>query len=50
MPWRAGDNENHYDLFTAGGLDFVAVHLGYAGPPRHIGWATRGHCLFHQAW
>ena len=26
-PWREGDNQNHYDLFSAGGLDFVVVGL-----------------------
>lgn len=39
-PWKAGDNSNHYDLFTAGGLDFVAVHLGYGVVPDEISWAN----------
>jgi hypothetical protein len=40
-PWKSGDNSNHYDLFTAGGLDFVAVHLGYGVRPDEIAWANR---------
>jgi hypothetical protein len=40
-PWKAGDNSNHYDLFSAGGLDFVAVHLGYGVSPDEIAWANR---------
>ncbi|WP_349694837.1 metallophosphoesterase [Actinopolymorpha sp. B11F2] len=38
-PWREGDNQNHYDLFSAGGLDFVVVGLSY-GVTRDEGeWA-----------
>lgn len=40
-PWQSGDNSNHYDLFTAGGLDFIAVHLGYGVSPAEIAWANR---------
>lgn len=40
-PWRAGDNSNHYDLFTAGGLDFVAVNLGYGVDVDELAWANR---------
>ena len=39
-PWREGDNENHYDLFTAGGLDFIAVHLGYDVTAEELEWAN----------
>ena len=39
-PWREGDNENHYDLFTAGGLDFIAVHLGYDVTQEELDWAS----------
>lgn len=39
-PWKPGDNENHYDLFSAGGLDFVAVHLGYGVTREEIAWAN----------
>lgn len=39
-PWRPGDNQNHHDLFSAGGLDFVAVHLGYGVDAEEIAWAN----------
>lgn len=39
-PWREGDNENHYDLFTAGGLDFIAVYLGYDVTQEELDWAS----------
>ena len=39
-PWHEGDNENHYDLFTAGGLDFIAVHLGYDVTQEELDWAS----------
>ena len=39
-PWREGDNQNHYDLFTAGGLDFIAVHLGYDVTAEELEWAS----------
>src|SRR5690625_4727205 len=39
-PWRADDNENHYDLFTAGGLDFVAVYLGFDVTQEELDWAS----------
>lgn len=38
--WREGDNENHYDLFTAGGLDLIAVHLGYDVTAEELDWAS----------
>lgn len=39
-PWKEGDNENHYDLFTAGGLDFIAVYLAYDVTDEEIEWAS----------
>lgn len=38
-PWRPGDNDNHYDLFTAAGLDFVVVSLGYDVTGEEAAWA-----------
>ncbi|WP_164545043.1 metallophosphoesterase [Antribacter gilvus] len=38
-PWREGDNENHYDLFSAGGLDFVVVGLSYGVTRDEAEWA-----------
>src|SRR5699024_6997088 len=37
---RENDNENHYDLFTAGGLDFIAVHLGFDVTQEELDWAS----------
>ncbi|MBB5788892.1 metallophosphoesterase [Jiangella mangrovi] len=39
-PWREGDNQNHYDLFSAGGLDFVVVGLSYGVTKEEADWAT----------
>lgn len=39
-PWQANDNDNHYDLFSAGGLDFIAVYLGYDVTQAEIDWAN----------
>jgi hypothetical protein len=38
-PWREGDNQNHYDLFSAGGLDFVVVGLSYGVTREEAEWA-----------
>ncbi|EJZ81621.1 hypothetical protein HMPREF9719_01442 [Corynebacterium otitidis ATCC 51513] len=38
-PWREGDNDNHYDLFTADGLDFVVVYLSYEVEEEEAAWA-----------
>ncbi|RIQ14381.1 metallophosphoesterase family protein [Jiangella rhizosphaerae] len=38
-PWREGDNQNHYDLFSAGGLDFVVVGLSYGVTKEEAEWA-----------
>ncbi|GAA1853943.1 hypothetical protein GCM10009751_08350 [Myceligenerans crystallogenes] len=35
-----GSNENHYDLFTAGGLDFVVVGLSYGVTRAEAEWAA----------
>ena len=40
-PWREGDNDNHYDLFTAGGLDFIAVGLGFSVTAEEVEWANQ---------
>ncbi|MBZ2197886.1 LPXTG cell wall anchor domain-containing protein [Occultella gossypii] len=39
-PWRPDDNLNHYDLFTAGGVDFVVVQLSYGVDAEEIAWAN----------
>ncbi|MEV1171203.1 metallophosphoesterase [Nonomuraea sp. NPDC049784] len=38
-PWKEGDNQNHYDLFSAGGLDFVVVGLSYGVTREEAEWA-----------
>ncbi|MFL4902061.1 metallophosphoesterase [Streptomyces sp. MMS24-I2-30] len=38
-PWRPGDNQNHYDLFSAGGQDFVVVGLSYGVTREEAEWA-----------
>ncbi|MGO1174471.1 MAG: metallophosphoesterase, partial [Actinomycetaceae bacterium] len=38
-PWREGDNSAHYDLFTEGGLDFIALHLPYWASDAQLTWA-----------
>ncbi|MEV6106175.1 metallophosphoesterase [Streptomyces sp. NPDC051940] len=37
--WKPGDNQNHYDLFSAGGLDFVVVGLSYGVTREEAEWA-----------
>ncbi|MDO8208835.1 LamG-like jellyroll fold domain-containing protein [Conexibacter sp. CPCC 206217] len=39
-PWREGENDNSYVLFTTGGLDFVAVMLGYDVTQEEADWAS----------
>jgi predicted MPP superfamily phosphohydrolase len=39
--WREGDNQNHYDLFSAGGLEFVVVGLSYGITREEADWADR---------
>ncbi|RBL99691.1 hypothetical protein C1H84_14885 [Glutamicibacter soli] len=38
--WAPGDNDNHYDLFSAGGLDFIALYLGFDVTEAEIAWAN----------
>src|SRR5699024_3721539 len=38
-PWKEGDNDNHYDLFSAEGLEFVVVSLGYDVTEEEAAWA-----------
>jgi hypothetical protein len=38
-PWKPGDNDNSYSLFTASGLDFVVVSLGFSVTPEEAAWA-----------
>ncbi|CAL9644924.1 hypothetical protein SUDANB145_06432 [Streptomyces sp. enrichment culture] len=38
-PWKPGDNQNHYDLFSAGGQDFVVVGLSYGVTREEAAWA-----------
>lgn len=38
-PWREGDNSAHYDLFSAGGQEFIAVHLPYGHTHAQRQWA-----------
>ncbi|MFC6154868.1 immunoglobulin-like domain-containing protein [Nocardioides yefusunii] len=40
-PWKPGDNDNSYVTFTAGGLDFVAVSLGFSVNWDEIAWANQ---------
>ncbi len=45
-PWYGGhygtDNDNHYVLFSAGGMDFVAIHMEYDTSPSSplLTWAA----------
>lgn len=38
--WRDGDYHNHYDLFTANGVDFIVVYLGFIAGEDEIQWAN----------
>lgn len=38
-PWREGDNQNNYTLFSAGGIDFVSVGLSYGVTREEAAWA-----------
>ncbi|WP_324650316.1 lamin tail domain-containing protein [Georgenia sp. H159] len=40
-PWYGGsyeDNRGHYDLFTAGGIDFIVVSMGWDPGDAEIAW------------
>ena len=39
QPWQPGDNANNYVLFSASGLDFVVVSLGFGVTPEEAAWA-----------
>lgn len=39
-PWRDGDNQNNYTLFSAGGLEFVSVGLSYGVTREEAEWAN----------
>ncbi|MGP5077923.1 LamG-like jellyroll fold domain-containing protein [Brachybacterium alimentarium] len=39
-PWKPGDNENSYTLFSAGGQDFIALNLGYLVTEEETDWAS----------
>lgn len=39
-PWREGDNQNNYTLFSAGGLDFISVGLSYGVTRAEATWAN----------
>jgi len=34
-------NKNNFSLFSAGGMDFVVIHLEYDMPPDAVAWADR---------
>ncbi|WP_141015094.1 Ig-like domain repeat protein [Nocardioides sambongensis] len=38
-PWKEGDNQNNYVLFSAGGLDFVGIGLSYGVDREEARWA-----------
>ena len=42
-PWYGGhhgaDNDNSYQLFSAGGMDFIALHLEYDAADEVLAWA-----------
>ena len=40
-PWYGGsyqDNRGHYDLFSAGGIDFIVVSMGWGPNDESIAW------------
>ncbi|MCT1558118.1 metallophosphoesterase [Helcobacillus massiliensis] len=38
-PWKEGDNQNSYNLFTASGRDFIVINLGYDVTDEEADWA-----------
>jgi hypothetical protein len=44
LPWYGGHyqnlNDNNYQLFSGGGMDFVIVHLEYCPPAAALSWAS----------
>ncbi len=43
LPWYGGHfenlNDNNYQLFSGGGMDFVIVHLAFCPPAAAVAWA-----------
>ncbi|WP_426247540.1 lamin tail domain-containing protein [Nocardioides sp. LHG3406-4] len=39
--WKPADNQNHFDLFEAGGQKFIAVYLGFVAGQEEIDWADQ---------
>lgn len=43
LPWYGGHyqslNDNNYQLFSGGGVDFIAVHLEFCPPSGAVAWA-----------
>ena len=43
QPWYGGHyqnlNDNNYQLFSGGGMDFVIVHLEFCPPAGAVAWA-----------
>jgi hypothetical protein len=44
LPWYGGhyqsNNDNNYQLFSGGGMDFVIVHVNFCAPPDAVSWAS----------
>jgi len=44
-PWYGGyyneSNDNNYQLFSAGGMDFIIIHLEYYPSPSALAWADQ---------
>lgn len=38
--WRPDDAQNHFDLFEAGGQEFIVVYLGFIAGQEEIDWAN----------
>ena len=47
QPWYGGHyqnlNDNNYQLFSGGGMDFVIVHLEFCPPAAALSWASSDH-------
>ncbi|GGD30880.1 hypothetical protein GCM10007231_33000 [Nocardioides daphniae] len=40
-PWKPGDNSNSFNLFSASGLDFIVVNLGFGVDEEETAWANQ---------
>ncbi len=40
-PWKPGDSSNSFNLFTASGIDFIVVNLGFGVDEEEIAWANQ---------